>query len=183
MYLGSEPWTLARMLNTSDFNCDQLHPWADFSFYYLTCRGIVASILVFLCFGVTQAKDGPFSRPHPGMVLASSVSNILVLKLFSNFKEIFMHITHEYWSRVSTWNFDHPSAFTDAVWTVEFLPPVVFFLFHLQHLQSLVQPRNLSEENAWSLNLSDYLAKFTCSFYLCITDVISLESNWYIADV
>lgn len=29
-------------------------------------RGIVASILVFLCFGVTQAKDGPFSRPHPG---------------------------------------------------------------------------------------------------------------------
>ncbi|KAB0390996.1 hypothetical protein E2I00_019897, partial [Balaenoptera physalus] len=27
--------------------------------------GIVASILVFLCFGVTQAKDGPFSRPHP----------------------------------------------------------------------------------------------------------------------
>ncbi|MEE6499376.1 hypothetical protein FKM82_003427 [Ascaphus truei] len=28
-------------------------------------RGIVASILVFLCFGVTQAKDGPFSRPHP----------------------------------------------------------------------------------------------------------------------
>ncbi|XP_077144130.1 phosphatidylserine synthase 2 isoform X1 [Ranitomeya variabilis] len=30
-----------------------------------TKRGIVASILVFLCFGVTQAKDGPFSRPHP----------------------------------------------------------------------------------------------------------------------
>ncbi|XP_059831484.1 phosphatidylserine synthase 2 isoform X2 [Hypanus sabinus] len=28
-------------------------------------RGIIASILVFLCFGVTQAKDGPFSRPHP----------------------------------------------------------------------------------------------------------------------
>uniref|UniRef100_A0A8C6SIN8 Phosphatidylserine synthase n=1 Tax=Neogobius melanostomus TaxID=47308 RepID=A0A8C6SIN8_9GOBI len=28
-------------------------------------RGIVASILVFLCFGVTQAKDGPFTRPHP----------------------------------------------------------------------------------------------------------------------
>lgn len=26
----------------------------------------MASILVFLCFGVTQAKDGPFSRPHPG---------------------------------------------------------------------------------------------------------------------
>ncbi|XP_058858030.1 phosphatidylserine synthase 2 isoform X1 [Acipenser ruthenus] len=32
---------------------------------YNTKRGIVASILVFLCFGVTQAKDGPFSRPHP----------------------------------------------------------------------------------------------------------------------
>ncbi|KAM7002659.1 phosphatidylserine synthase 2 [Tautogolabrus adspersus] len=30
-----------------------------------TKRGIVASILVFLCFGVTQAKDGPFTRPHP----------------------------------------------------------------------------------------------------------------------
>lgn len=26
----------------------------------------MASILVFLCFGVTQAKDGPFTRPHPG---------------------------------------------------------------------------------------------------------------------
>ncbi|MEQ2292021.1 hypothetical protein AMECASPLE_018911 [Ameca splendens] len=34
---------------------------------YNTKRGIVASILVFLCFGVTQAKDGPFTRPHPGM--------------------------------------------------------------------------------------------------------------------
>lgn len=33
---------------------------------FFICRGIVASILVFLCFGVTQAKDGPFSRPHPG---------------------------------------------------------------------------------------------------------------------
>ena len=33
---------------------------------FFVCRGIVASILVFLCFGVTQAKDGPFSRPHPG---------------------------------------------------------------------------------------------------------------------
>uniref|UniRef100_A0A3B3Z431 Phosphatidylserine synthase n=1 Tax=Poecilia mexicana TaxID=48701 RepID=A0A3B3Z431_9TELE len=33
---------------------------------YNTKRGIVASILVFLCFGVTQAKDGPFTRPHPG---------------------------------------------------------------------------------------------------------------------
>uniref|UniRef100_A0A8C7QM81 Phosphatidylserine synthase n=1 Tax=Oncorhynchus mykiss TaxID=8022 RepID=A0A8C7QM81_ONCMY len=32
---------------------------------YNTKRGIVASILVFLCFGVTQAKDGPFTRPHP----------------------------------------------------------------------------------------------------------------------
>ncbi|XP_042638047.1 phosphatidylserine synthase 2 [Orycteropus afer afer] len=32
---------------------------------YNTKRGVVASILVFLCFGVTQAKDGPFSRPHP----------------------------------------------------------------------------------------------------------------------
>ncbi|KAM8940390.1 phosphatidylserine synthase 2 [Pelodytes ibericus] len=32
---------------------------------YNAKRGIVASILVFLCFGVTQAKDGPFSRPHP----------------------------------------------------------------------------------------------------------------------
>uniref|UniRef100_A0A8C4Q0C6 Phosphatidylserine synthase n=1 Tax=Eptatretus burgeri TaxID=7764 RepID=A0A8C4Q0C6_EPTBU len=29
-------------------------------------RGIVSSILVFLCFGVIQAKDGPFTRPHPG---------------------------------------------------------------------------------------------------------------------
>uniref|UniRef100_UPI00358E01CC phosphatidylserine synthase 2 isoform X2 n=1 Tax=Myxine glutinosa TaxID=7769 RepID=UPI00358E01CC len=28
-------------------------------------RGIVSSILVFLCFGVIQAKDGPFTRPHP----------------------------------------------------------------------------------------------------------------------
>ncbi|XP_029412663.1 phosphatidylserine synthase 2 isoform X3 [Nannospalax galili] len=36
---------------------------------YNTKRGIVASILVFLCFGVTQAKDGPFSRPHPGKQL------------------------------------------------------------------------------------------------------------------
>jgi hypothetical protein len=33
---------------------------------FFVYRGIVASILVFLCFGVTQAKDGPFSRPHPG---------------------------------------------------------------------------------------------------------------------
>uniref|UniRef100_A0A8C5EPC4 Phosphatidylserine synthase n=1 Tax=Gouania willdenowi TaxID=441366 RepID=A0A8C5EPC4_GOUWI len=32
---------------------------------YNTKRGIIASILVFLCFGVTQAKDGPFTRPHP----------------------------------------------------------------------------------------------------------------------
>nr|XP_032815999.1 phosphatidylserine synthase 2-like [Petromyzon marinus] len=28
-------------------------------------RGFIASLLVFLCFGVTQAKDGPFTRPHP----------------------------------------------------------------------------------------------------------------------
>ncbi|XP_016099477.1 phosphatidylserine synthase 2 [Sinocyclocheilus grahami] len=33
--------------------------------FFLFFRGIVASILVFLCFGVTQAKDGPFTRPHP----------------------------------------------------------------------------------------------------------------------
>ncbi|CAN0424427.1 unnamed protein product [Lampetra fluviatilis] len=32
---------------------------------YNTKRGIIASILVFLCFGVTQTKDGPFTRPHP----------------------------------------------------------------------------------------------------------------------
>lgn len=37
-------------------------------------RGIVASILVFLCFGVTQAKDGPFSRPHPGNLVLLCVS-------------------------------------------------------------------------------------------------------------
>lgn len=36
------------------------------------CRGIVASILVFLCFGVTQAKDGPFTRPHPGKIITST---------------------------------------------------------------------------------------------------------------
>ncbi|XP_057635028.1 phosphatidylserine synthase 2 isoform X5 [Chionomys nivalis] len=41
---------------------------------YNTKRGIVASILVFLCFGVTQAKDGPFSRPHPAPVAATSMS-------------------------------------------------------------------------------------------------------------
>lgn len=29
----------------------------------------MASILVFLCFGVTQAKDGPFTRPHPGKII------------------------------------------------------------------------------------------------------------------
>lgn len=40
-------------------------------------RGIVASILVFLCFGVTQAKDGPFSRPHPGNFSHLSHSDIL----------------------------------------------------------------------------------------------------------
>lgn len=38
------------------------------------CRGIVASILVFLCFGVTQAKDGPFTRPHPGKISMSITS-------------------------------------------------------------------------------------------------------------
>nr|CAB3265262.1 phosphatidylserine synthase 2-like [Phallusia mammillata] len=30
-----------------------------------TKRGIIASVLVFLAFGITQAKDGPFIRPHP----------------------------------------------------------------------------------------------------------------------
>lgn len=28
--------------------------------------GLCASIFVFIAFGVTQAKDGPFLRPHPG---------------------------------------------------------------------------------------------------------------------
>ena len=40
-------------------------------------RGIVASILVFLCFGVTQAKDGPFTRPHPGNTTSSRSANTL----------------------------------------------------------------------------------------------------------
>lgn len=43
---------------------------------FFTFRGIVASILVFLCFGVTQAKDGPFSRPHPGNLCCLSHSNV-----------------------------------------------------------------------------------------------------------
>uniref|UniRef100_H2YTT7 Phosphatidylserine synthase n=1 Tax=Ciona savignyi TaxID=51511 RepID=H2YTT7_CIOSA len=32
---------------------------------YNTKRGIVAAVCVFLTFGITQAKDGPFVRPHP----------------------------------------------------------------------------------------------------------------------
>lgn len=37
----------------------------EFSSEYNAKRGVIASILVFLAFGVTQAKDGPFLRPHP----------------------------------------------------------------------------------------------------------------------
>ena len=29
-------------------------------------RGLIACIAVFLLFGVTQIRDGPFKRPHPG---------------------------------------------------------------------------------------------------------------------
>ncbi|XP_074660680.1 phosphatidylserine synthase 2-like isoform X2 [Tubulanus polymorphus] len=32
---------------------------------YNTKRGIVACVVAFLCFGVTQTPDGPFKRPHP----------------------------------------------------------------------------------------------------------------------
>lgn len=48
-------------------------------FVFFTCRGIVASILVFLCFGVTQAKDGPFSRPHPGNLSHLNYSDISIM--------------------------------------------------------------------------------------------------------
>ncbi|XP_002128264.2 phosphatidylserine synthase 2 [Ciona intestinalis] len=43
---------------------------------YNTKRGIIAAICVFLAFGITQAKDGPFIRPHPAfwrLVLCISV--------------------------------------------------------------------------------------------------------------
>ena len=29
-------------------------------------RGLIACVVVFIAFGVTQTKDGPFMRPHPG---------------------------------------------------------------------------------------------------------------------
>ena len=38
--------------------------------------GFCASILVFIAFGVTQAKDGPFLRPHPGKYMHQSCNRI-----------------------------------------------------------------------------------------------------------
>lgn len=34
---------------------------------YNTKRGLIAACLCFLAFGITQAKDGPFQRPHPAL--------------------------------------------------------------------------------------------------------------------
>jgi len=43
----------------------------------LNYRGILACIVVFLAFGVTQAKDGPFLRPHPGRITLVGTIGIL----------------------------------------------------------------------------------------------------------
>lgn len=49
---------------------------------YNTKRGIIAACLCFLAFGVTQARDGPFKRPHPAIwrfVLCCGVLYFLAL--------------------------------------------------------------------------------------------------------
>uniref|UniRef100_A0A3P9P8Y9 Phosphatidylserine synthase n=2 Tax=Poecilia reticulata TaxID=8081 RepID=A0A3P9P8Y9_POERE len=57
---------------------------------YNTKRGIVASILVFLCFGVTQAKDGPFTRPHPGRT-NNLITSVLCVFLHYNVMKQTVH--------------------------------------------------------------------------------------------
>uniref|UniRef100_A0A8C5Z2U9 Phosphatidylserine synthase n=1 Tax=Marmota marmota marmota TaxID=9994 RepID=A0A8C5Z2U9_MARMA len=59
---------------------------------YNTKRGIVASILVFLCFGVTQAKDGPFSRPHPGNCPSSPVWSPLALQTVQDGRQFLKYV-------------------------------------------------------------------------------------------
>jgi len=52
---------------------------------YNISRGISAAIVVFLAFGITQAKDGPFVRPHPAfwrLTLCISVVYELLLVFF-----------------------------------------------------------------------------------------------------
>ncbi|XP_077994154.1 phosphatidylserine synthase 2-like [Glandiceps talaboti] len=56
---------------------------------YNVKRGVLATVVVFCLFGMTQAKDGPFNRPHPALwrlLLTLSViyELILVFVLFQN---------------------------------------------------------------------------------------------------
>ncbi|XP_002735878.1 phosphatidylserine synthase 2-like [Saccoglossus kowalevskii] len=49
---------------------------------YNTKRGVSATVMVFCLFGMTQAKDGPFNRPHPAvwrLILMLSVIYELIL--------------------------------------------------------------------------------------------------------
>lgn len=43
-------------------------------------RGLVAVVTCFLLFGIAQIPDGPFIRPHPGMIIFGSQ---LSLKYFT----------------------------------------------------------------------------------------------------
>ena len=50
--------------------------------YFINFRGILACIVVFLAFGVTQAKDGPFLRPHPGILNSEKMKLSFIVYFF-----------------------------------------------------------------------------------------------------
>ncbi|XP_066922563.1 phosphatidylserine synthase 2-like [Clytia hemisphaerica] len=76
-----------------------LEDQSEHSSEYNAKRGVLACIMVFLAFGVTQAKDGPFLRPHPVLwrfILCCSViyELCLIFLLFQTAKDARRWMSH-----------------------------------------------------------------------------------------